>query len=315
MTDRVQQGSLHIDPVLFNLLEQDIAPGTGVSAAQFWQALEAIVSDLGPRNRALLAIREDMQAQIDAWHREHPGADYDRAAYKVFLQDIGYLLPEPADFAIATQNVDAEVATLAGPQLVVPVMNARYALNAANARWGSLYDALYGTDVISEDDGAQRSGPYNPVRGDRVIAFARDFLNKHCPLSAGDHSAASAYRIVDGALQVELTDGATTTLADSTQFRGYTGAAAKPDSVLLRQNGLHIEIQIDPNSAIGATDAAGVKDLVLEKALMVKKQIEELKLMHQCLLDLASQCQSDDESHCAILDHLSDNTEPKENLS
>ncbi|MDH3993606.1 MAG: malate synthase G, partial [Gammaproteobacteria bacterium] len=275
MTDRVQQGSLHIDPILFNLLEQDIAPGTGVSAAQFWQALEAIVTDLGPRNRALLAIREDMQAQIDTWHREHPGADYDRAAYKVFLQDIGYLLPEPADFSIATQNVDAEVATLAGPQLVVPVMNARYALNAANARWGSLYDALYGTDVIPEDDGAQRSGPYNPVRGDKVIAFARGFLNKHCPLTVGNHSAARAYRVVDGALQVELADGATATLADSAQFRGYTGAGDKPDSILLRQNGLHIEIQIDPNSPIGATDAAGVKDVVLEAALSTIQDCED----------------------------------------
>jgi malate synthase len=225
MTDRVQQGSLQIDPVLHDLLENDIAPGTGIEPARFWQALEAIVTDLGPRNRELLAIRDDMQAKIDAWHRDNPGAGYDRAAYKSFLQEIGYLLPEGEDFTISTEKVDEEIASLAGPQLVVPVMNARYALNAANARWGSFYDALYGTDVIPEEGGAERSGPYNPVRGDRVIAYARDFLNRHCPLSSGDHSRAQAYRIVDGALQVELDNGDTAALASPEQLRGYTGAA------------------------------------------------------------------------------------------
>jgi len=275
MTDRIAQGSLQIDPLLHELLENDIAPGTGIEPGQFWQALDAIVTDLGPRNRELLAIREDMQAKIDAWHRDNPGADYDRAAYKTFLQDIGYLLPEGDDFSISTENVDSEVATLAGPQLVVPVMNARYALNAANARWGSLYDALYGTDVIAEDDGAERSGPYNPVRGDRVIAFARDFLNKHCPLSAGDHTEATAYRVADGALQVELQDGQVAALAEPAQLRGYTGSADQPDSVLLRHNGLHIEIQIDPASPIGATDAAGVKDVVLEAALTTIQDCED----------------------------------------
>ena len=275
MTDRIAQGSLQIDPLLHELLENDIAPGTGIEPGQFWQALDAIVTDLGPRNRELLAIREDMQAQIDAWHRDNPGADYDRAAYKAFLQEIGYLLPQGDNFSISTENVDPEVATLAGPQLVVPVMNARYALNAANARWGSLYDALYGTDVIAEEGGAERSGPYNPVRGDRVIAFARDFLNRHCPLSAGDHTAATAYRIADGALQVELRDGQIAALAEPAQLRGYTGAADQPDSVLLRHNGLHIEIQIDPGSPIGATDAAGVKDVVLEAALTTIQDCED----------------------------------------
>ncbi|RLA49941.1 MAG: malate synthase G, partial [Gammaproteobacteria bacterium] len=185
MTDRVQQGGLQIAAVLHDLLENDIAPGTGIAPEQFWQALEAIVRDLGPRNRVLLATREDMQAKIDTWHQANPGADYDHAAYKAFLEEIGYLLPEGEDFTISTRGVDEEVATLAGPQLVVPVMNARYALNAANARWGSLYDALYGTDVISQDGGAERAGAYNPVRGDKVIAYARDFLNRHCPLSTG----------------------------------------------------------------------------------------------------------------------------------
>ena len=275
MTDRVQQGSLQIDPVLHDLLENDIAPGTGIEPARFWQALEAIVTDLGPRNRELLAIRDDMQAKIDAWHRDNPGAGYDRAAYKSFLQEIGYLLPEGEDFTISTEKVDEEIASLAGPQLVVPVMNARYALNAANARWGSFYDALYGTDVIPEEGGAERSGPYNPVRGDRVIAYARDFLNRHCPLSSGDHSRAQAYRIVDGTLQVELDNGDTAALASPEQLRGYTGAADTPGSILLRHNGLHIEIQIDPESPIGATDAAGVKDVVLEAALTTIQDCED----------------------------------------
>jgi malate synthase len=275
MTDRVQQGSLQIDPVLHDLLENDIAPGTGIEPARFWQALEAIVTDLGPRNRELLAVRDDMQAKIDAWHRDNPGAGYDRAAYKSFLQEIGYLLPEGEDFTISTEKVDEEIASLAGPQLVVPVMNARYALNAANARWGSFYDALYGTDVIPEEGGAERSGPYNPVRGDRVIAYARDFLNRHCPLSSGDHSRAQAYRIVDGTLQVELDNGDTAALASPEQLRGYTGAADTPASVLLRHNGLHIEIQIDPESPIGATDAAGVKDVVLEAALTTIQDCED----------------------------------------
>jgi malate synthase len=195
MSERIQQGKLQIERVLYDLLEQDIAPGTGVESAQFWQALEGIVTDLAPRNRALLATRDQMQAKIDQWHRDNPGADYDRAAYKAFLKEIGYLLPEVGDFSITTENVDEEVAALAGPQLVVPVMNARYALNAANARWGSFYDALYGTDVIPEDGGAERAGGYNPVRGDRVIAYARDFLNRHFPLTAGDHSQSRAYRI------------------------------------------------------------------------------------------------------------------------
>jgi malate synthase len=275
MTDRIRQGGLQIASVLHQLLESEIAPGTGVNAEQFWASLEAIVDDLGPRNRELLEIRHDMQAQIDAWHQANPGAGYDRAAYKAFLQEIGYLLPEGEDFSISTENVDAEVATLAGPQLVVPVMNARYALNAANARWGSLYDALYGTDVISEADGAERGGAYNPVRGDRVIAYARDFLNRHCPLSTGDHSQAKAYTVVGDKLQLVLADGQISSLASPDQFRGYTGEPNAPTSVLLRHNGLHIEIQIDPGSPIGSTDPAGVKDLVLEAALTTIQDCED----------------------------------------
>jgi malate synthase len=246
-----------------------------VAPADFWQALESIVADLGPRNRELLAVREEIQARIDQWHRDHPGADYDRAAYKAFLQEIGYLLPEVDDFSITTQNVDEEIASLAGPQLVVPVMNARYALNAANARWGSFYDALYGTDVIPEDGGAERAGAYNPVRGERVIAYARDFLDRYCPLSSGDHNQSRAYRVVDGALEVELADGSRVGLADASQLRGFSGTPEAPSSILLRHNGLHIEIQIDPGSPIGSTDAAGIKDLVLEAALTTIQDCED----------------------------------------
>jgi malate synthase len=275
MTDRVRQGSLQIAPVLHQLLEQDIAPGTGIEPARFWQGLESIVNTLGPRNRELLQIREDLQARIDDWHLANPGSEYDHSAYKAFLQDIGYLLPEGPDFDISTTGVDEEVAILAGPQLVVPVMNARYALNAANARWGSLYDALYGTDVIPEHGGAQRAGAYNPVRGDKVIAYARNFLDRHCPLTEGSHAEAKIYSIVNGTLQVTLVNGTASTLREPEQLRGYCGTAAAPASVLLRHNGLHIEIQIDPASPVGATDTAGVKDVVLEAALTTIQDCED----------------------------------------
>jgi malate synthase len=275
MTDRIQQGGLQIAPVLHQLLDEDIAPGTGVAAEQFWLGLESLVNTLGPRNRDLLQKRDQLQAQIDAWHQANSGPDYDRAAYKAFLVDIGYLLPEGPDFQINTTEVDAEVAVLAGPQLVVPVMNARYALNAANARWGSLYDALYGTDVIPEDDGAERAGAYNPVRGDKVIAYAKRFLDSHCPLTGGSHADATAYAIVNGVLQVTLSNGEQTTLQAPEQLHGYCGDAATPASILLRHNGLHIEIQIDPASPIGATDAAGVKDVVLEAALTTIQDCED----------------------------------------
>ena len=275
MTDRIQQGGLQVASVLHHLLESDIAPGTGIAAADFWQALESVIIELAPENRALLQVREDLQAKIDQWHRTNSGADYDKAAYKAFLQEIGYLLPEGDDFSITTENVDPEVATLAGPQLVVPVMNARFALNAANARWGSLYDALYGTDVISEEGGAERAGAYNPVRGDKVIAYARDFLNEHCPLTSSDHKQAVAYTIADGKLQVELNDGVISALANPEQLVAFTGNADAPSGVLLRHNGLHIEIQIDPSTPIGATDKAGVKDVCLESALTTIQDCED----------------------------------------
>ncbi len=275
MTQRIAEGGLQVAAVLHRLLEEEIAPGTGVQPAAFWSALEAIVEDFGPRNRELLAVRDDMQAKIDGWHREHPGAGYDHAAYKAFLEEIGYLLPEPGDFSVTTQNVDPEVATLAGPQLVVPVMNARYALNAANARWGSLYDALYGTDAIPESDGAGRAGAYNPARGAKVIAYARALLDSHCALERGSHRDATGYAVRDGRLEVTLASGDTVALAQPAQFAGFTGDPAAPAAVLLRHHGLHLEIRIDRDHPVGSTDAAGVADLVLESALTTIQDCED----------------------------------------
>ena len=275
MTTRVERAGLQVASEIAELLEARICPGTGVEPAPFWEQLARLWRDLGPRNAALLERREALQQQIDDWHRAHPGADYDRDAYKAFLQEIGYLLPEPAPFTIATEDVDPEVAQLAGPQLVVPVMNARYALNAANARWGSLYDALYGTDVIPEDDGAGRAGAYNPVRGAKVIAWARDFLDRYFPLASGSHRDATRYAIEGSALAVGLADGARTQLADGLQLRGFNGPVDAPSALLLQHHGLHVEIQIDREHPIGADDAAGVRDLLLESALTTIQDCED----------------------------------------
>jgi malate synthase len=275
MSERVRIGDLQIAPELHQLLEQDILPGTGITAERFWQGLQDILTDLAPRNRELLATRDTFQQQVDAWHQQHPGPDFDRAAYRAFLEDIGYLLPEGEDFCITTENVDDEVAHIAGPQLVVPVMNARYALNAANARWGSLYDALYGTDVIPEDDGAERAGAYNPVRGDKVIAWAREFLDQAVPLETGSHRDATGYSIVDRRLLVALADGSISGLVEADQLRGFRGDARTPSAVLLRHNGLHIEIQVDHYSPVGKTDKAGVKDLLLESAISTIQDCED----------------------------------------
>ena len=271
---RIEHSGLQIAEVLYTLVNERIAPGTGIEPDHFWSELAAILKDLAPRNAELLAKRDAIQAQIDQWHRDNPGA-IERAAYKGFLQEIGYLLPEPADFSITTENVDAEIATLAGPQLVVPVMNARYALNAANARWGSLYDALYGTDVIPEDGGAEKAGAYNPVRGDKVIAYAKAFLDRHAPLAAGSYADAAALRVANGALQIVLKDGATTELQNAEQFAGFAGDASAPTNVLLANNGLHIDIQIDGSHPIGKTDPASIKDVVLESALTTIQDCED----------------------------------------
>ncbi|MEK9585420.1 MAG: malate synthase G, partial [Halieaceae bacterium] len=255
MPKRIECAGLQIDEALHSLLVQEIAPGTGIEPDHFWQGLADIWAALGPENKRLLAERDSLQAQIDQWHRDHRVKAFNSEAYEAFLREIGYLHPEPTPFTITTDNVDPEIATIAGPQLVVPVINARYALNAANARWGSLYDALYGTDAISEEGGAERGGAYNPVRGERVIAWARDFLDTHCPLTGGTHADATAYVFSAGALSVQQASGEPATLADASQFAGYTGSADAPESVLLCHNGLHIEIQIDRNHAVGATDA------------------------------------------------------------
>ena len=275
MTHRTSQGGLQVATVLNNLLTQRICPGTGLAPETVWAALEKIVADLVPRVRALLAKRDDLQAQIDGWHQRHAGVPHDAAAYQEFLGAIGYLLPEGPDFSATTANVDAEVALIAGPQLVVPVTNARYALNAANARWGSLYDALYGTDVIPETDGCEKSGGFNPKRGAKVIAFAREILDKAAPLASGHYRDATAYFVTDGKLSVTLANGSQTTLADAAKFAGYIGEPATPKSVLLVNHGLHIEIQFDRAHAIGQTDAAGVKDVVLESAITTIQDFED----------------------------------------
>jgi len=275
MSERITKGGLQVARELNELLERDILPGTGISSEQFWSGFEQILTDLTPRNRELLAQRDTFQAQIDEWHRQHPGVNYDGDAYRAFLEEIGYLLPEGEDFCITTDNVDEEIARIAGPQLVVPVMNARYALNAANARWGSLYDALYGTDVIPETEGAEKGASYNPVRGEKVIAWARAFLDQAVPLDAGSHNDAKSYRIADRRLLVTLQDGSISGLADTNQLRGFLGDPAAPSSVLLRHNGLHIEIQIDHYSSVGKTDPAGIKDVVLEAAVTTIQDCED----------------------------------------
>ena len=272
MTQRIQQGGLQIADELFTLINNDIVPGTGIEPEHFWTALEQILNDLGPKNKALLAKRDQLQAQIDAWHRANGAGE--AKAYKAFLTEIGYLVPEGEDFQITTENAEPEIATQAGPQLVVPIMNARFALNAANARWGSLYDALYGTDVISEADGAEKSGAYNPVRGDKVIAYGRNVLNDAIPLTESSHDAVIQYSVVNAQLQVHLIDG-TTTLSDPTQFVGYQGDAENPDAILLTHNNLHIEIQIDRNHHIGKQDNAGVKDILMESALTTIMDCED----------------------------------------
>ena len=275
MTEHVQVGGLQVAKVLFDFVNNEAIPGTGITADQFWAGADKVIHDLAPKNKALLAKRDDFQARIDTWHQTHAGQAHDPVAYKAFLQDIGYLLPEAADFQATTQNVDDEIARMAGPQLVVPVMNARFALNASNARWGSLYDALYGTDAISEADGAEKGQGYNKVRGDKVIAFARAFLDEAAPLSAGSHVESTGYKIVDGKLVVSLKGGSNSGLRDDAQLIGFHGDAAQPTAILLKNNGLHFEIQIDANTPVGQTDAAGVKDVLMEAALTTIMDCED----------------------------------------
>ena len=275
MTDRTTAHGLQVATSLYRFVEDKVLPGTGVESSTFWKGFDAIVSELAPRNIALLAERDRLQTELDTWHKAHPGPIKDMAAYRKFLETIGYLVPQPADVQATTANVDDELATQAGPQLVVPILNARYALNAANARWGSLYDALYGTDAIPETDGAEKGKGYNPVRGAKVIAFARQVLDDTAPLATGSHKDSTGYKVEGGQLVVSLQDGSTTGLKDPSQFKGYQGNAAAPSSVLLQHNGLHLDIQIDRSTPIGQSDAAGVSDLVLEAALSTILDLED----------------------------------------
>jgi malate synthase len=282
MTQRTTVGTLLVASNLHQFINRQVLPGTGVTEAAFWSGFDRLVQDLAPKNIALLAERDRLQTELDTWHSANPGAIKGAAGmktYRKFLEKIGYLVPVPDTVKASTKNVDAELASQAGPQLVVPILNARYALNAANARWGSLYDALYGTDALSEADGCEKVMPggkgYNPKRGAKVIEYARYVLDRCAPLKKGSHIDSTGYAIVGGALQVTLKGGAVTVLAKAAQCLGFQGAAAAPSSVLLQHNGIHLDIQINRNTAIGASDAAGMSDLILESALSTILDLED----------------------------------------
>ena len=275
MTDRTTLHRLHVATPLQQFIDQQVLPGTGIDSAHFWKGFDTIVADLAPKNIALLVERDRLQTALDTWHGAHPGPIRNMASYRRFLERIGYLVAPPAKVRVTTKNVDAELATQAGPQLVVPILNARYALNAANSRWGSLYDALYGTDALSEANGASRGPGYNPVRGARVIEYARHVLDRTAPLKAGSHVDSTAYAIANGRLIVSLRNGKASELKAAGQLQGYQGDAADPSSILLLHNGLHLDIRVDRATTIGASDPAGVCDLVLEAALSTILDLED----------------------------------------
>ena len=274
MVERIQHSGLQIAKPIFQLVNDQICPGTGIEPDQFWPAFARIINHFAPINRDLLEKRETLQVQIDSWHHQHRD-DFNFADYKAFLQSIDYLVPEGDNFSVTPRNVDPEIAKQAGPQLVVPIMNARFALNAVNARWGSLYDALYGNDVISEEGGAEKAGAYNPLRGQKVIDYGRDLLDTSVPLDNGSHHAATGYQVVNQRLVVTLNNGSQAHLANPEQFVGYLGTADSPASILLKNNRLHLEIQVDSAHQVGATDKAGVKDIVLEAALTTIMDCED----------------------------------------
>ena len=274
-TPRTQIHGLQVATELADFINQQVLPGTGVSQEAFWSGFDAIVADLAPKNAALLAERDRLQTELDTWHKTHPGPIADMKAYRAFLTQIGYLVPSPSNVTVTTANVDDELALQAGPQLVVPILNARYALNAANARWGSLYDALYGTDVIPETQGIEKGQGYNPARGAKVIAYARQVLDQAAPLTTGSHKDATLYSVANGQLMVTLQNGAFTGLVDPALFVGYQGTPEAPSSVLLRHNGIHIDIRIDRTTVIGKDDAAGISDLVMEAALSTILDLED----------------------------------------
>ena len=267
--------SLTISNHLRDFLENEVLEGLDISKEHFWSSFEKIVNEFSPRNKALLQKREDIQSQIDSWHIDHKDEDFNPEKYKTFLSDIGYIAPRSPDFSISTDNVDPEIKTIAGPQLVVPVMNARFALNAANARWGSLYDALYGTDVISEDNGSEKVGGYNPVRGDKVIDFAKNFLDETVPLEQGSFKDVLGFEFVDGNIQALLPDLGKVSLKNPSQYIGYRDNGNDSYDLLFKNNNLHFEIQIDPNHPIGQTDKAGIKDILMESAITTIQDCED----------------------------------------
>ena len=275
MSSRVKNGNLDVSPELDSFLRNEVLPGLDIEPDQFWNSFETVLTEFAERNKSLLDKREDIQKQIDDWHLDRKGSDHNHEEYLNFLKDIGYLLDEGDDFEITTQNVDDEIKTVAGAQLVVPVMNARFALNAANARWGSLYDALYGTDMISEEGGAERSGPYNPVRGNKVIEFSKTFLDDSVPLESGKYKDVTGFKVQDGQLTINTSDQSSSKLFDESQFIGFTGEADNPSSILLKNNNLHIEIQVDYEDSIGQDDPAGIKDVVLESAVTTIQDLED----------------------------------------
>ena len=275
MSTYVNKGNLKVSKSLDTLINKKVCDSIEVTPEIFWNAFEEILNEFTPKNKALLEKREILQKQIDEWHISKKGTDFDKEAYKDFLKEIGYLLEEGDDFSIETENVDPEISEIAGPQLVVPVMNARFALNAANARWGSLYDALYGTDVIPEENGAEKGGSYNPIRGDKVIEFSKNFLDETFPLVTGSFADVTAFQIKAGKLQITLADQSQVSLSDESKFEGFSGSEDNPKGILLKNNNLHMEIQIDRSDSIGSQDPAGIKDVLVESAITTIQDCED----------------------------------------
>ena len=275
MSERVKHGNLQVSHELDSFLKNEVLPGIDVEADSFWSAFEKILQEFGGRNKALLDKRKEIQKQIDEWHMSRKGEPHNQEEYIEFLKKIDYLIDEGEDFEITTTNVDSEIREVAGAQLVVPVMNARFSLNAANARWGSLYDALYGTDMISEEGGAERSGPYNPARGDKVIEFSKDFLDESVPLQSGNYKDVTGFKVENGDLVIAFSDQSSGSLSDKSQFIGYKGDPDNPSSILFKNNNLHIDIQIDPEDSIGKDDPANIKDVVLESAVTTIQDLED----------------------------------------
>ena len=275
MSERVKHGNLQVSHELDSFLKNEVLPGIDVEADSFWSAFEKILQEFGGRNKALLDKRKEIQKQIDEWHISRKGEPHNQDEYIEFLKKIDYLIDEGEDFEITTTNVDSEIKEVAGAQLVVPVMNARFSLNAANARWGSLYDALYGTDMISEEGGAERSGPYNPARGDKVIEFSKDFLDESVPLQSGNYKDVTGFKVENGDLVIAFSDQSSGSLSDKSQFIGYKGDPDNPASILFKNNNLHIDIQIDPEDSIGKDDPANIKDVVLESAVTTIQDLED----------------------------------------